>query len=568
MTTTISSNYIVTQDYSSTPLDTTVFTVSSATGISFENTFLVCGGGGSGAVQGNGNVGKHSLFIPQSNIVTTLLNTGTMVGGGGSGGGYGNRGGNGGCGGGGGGGGYFVTGQDGFSYYSGGNGGNASNSTTTSGNGGSGPGGGGGGTGGSNGSVGPSGSGGIGYRGGGGGGSGGGDSGNDGFGNKTLYTGSIGGYGIVNEGTINTLSNLQGIKTQNTAVNFPLYLSGTAPTNYNIIINDETGQYGQLAGNYTGTTRFGIDSTSTITGLNTVGASKTYLNVIKSGGASNTSGQSQVGSNTYSWSISGTTLTVTRIASPSIAFTYSPDPINDLTTSITSTLTSGTFDGSTYGLYIDDFLYGSTISTNGSTSIAFNGTSNLLNGSYSIVMKDTAGTTIYATGSPVDIGVTCFAEGTEILCKDGIKFIENLQIGDEVITYKNGLKKIKYILNFKFKNNKSFDQMCRLKSNNLLITGGHSILVDELTELEQQKTFEIWSQFKKIEDKYLLLASISDRFEKLDNEDVYNLYHIALENDDIYGQYGIYANDVLTETMCIHLYEHIQNKSKMTVVNK
>jgi hypothetical protein len=110
--------------------------------------------------------------------------------------------------------------------------------------------------------------------------------------------------------------------------------------------------------------------------------------------------------------------------------------------------------------------------------------------------------------------------------------------------------------------------MCRLKSNNLVITGGHSILVDELTELEQQKTFEIWSQLKKIEDKYLLLASISDRFEKLDNEDVYNLYHIALENDDIYGQYGIYANDVLTETMCIHLYEHIENKSKITVVNK
>jgi hypothetical protein len=248
----------------------------------------------------------------------------------------------------------------------------------------------------------------------------------------------------------------------------------------------------------------------------------------------------------------------------SVTFIYSPQNIDSTITSINCLLTSGTFtSGTIYSLYINDVLYGSIAATL-LTSIIFSGTCLLENGSYPIVIKE--GTTLFATGN--DITVTCFTEGTEILCKDGIKLIENLQIGDEVITYKNGLKKIKYILNFKFKNNKSFDQMCRLKSNNLVITGGHSILVDELTELEQQKTFEIWSQLKKIEDKYLLLASISDRFEKLDNDDIYNLYHIALENDDIYGQYGIYANDVLTETMCIHLYEHLQNKSKITVVDK
>jgi hypothetical protein len=553
MTTTISSNYIVSQAYDSTALNTTVFTVSSGTGISFTNSFLVCGGGGGGgyADSGDGSKGRpgqHSLIIPIGNKITTLKNTGTMVGGGG-GGGRTNQinGGNGGAGGGGG----QASGGNGDSYILGGKGGGTA--------GGAGPGGGGSSYLNFAGGAGPGGAGAANL---GGGGSGGG------IGGISEQNGGLGGYGIVNNGTITTISNLQGIKTQNTAVNFPLYLSGAAPTNYNIIINDTNGQYGQLAGNYTGTTRFGIDSTSTITGLGTVGQSKTYLNVIKSGGASNASGQSQVGNNTYSWSITGTALTITRIISPSSAFISTPSIISNTTTlSIQCTLTSGTFTGAQlYGLYINDILYGSTEGTS-SSSITFNGTTVLTPGSYSIVIKQSS-TTIYSTGNPVNITVTCFVEGTEILCKDGIKLIENLQIGDEVITYKNGLKKIKYILNFKFKNNKSFDQMCRLKSNNLVITGGHSILVDELTELEQQKTFEIWSQLKKIEDKYLLLASISDRFEKLDNEDVYNLYHIALENDDIYGQYGIYANDVLTESICIHLYEHIQNKSKMTIVNK
>jgi hypothetical protein len=53
-----------------------------------------------------------------------------------------------------------------------------------------------------------------------------------------------------------------------------------------------------------------------------------------------------------------------------------------------------------------------------------------------------------------------------------------------------------------------------------------------------------------IEDKYLLLAAASDKFEKVINTDTYTYYHFVLENngnDD--EQFGVWANGVLTETM-------------------
>jgi len=54
----------------------------------------------------------------------------------------------------------------------------------------------------------------------------------------------------------------------------------------------------------------------------------------------------------------------------------------------------------------------------------------------------------------------------------------------------------------------------------------------------------------KLENKYKLFASISDKFECITNNKVYTYYHLVLENDNDNKSYGIYVNNILTESIC------------------
>jgi len=74
----------------------------------------------------------------------------------------------------------------------------------------------------------------------------------------------------------------------------------------------------------------------------------------------------------------------------------------------------------------------------------------------------------------------------------------------------------------------------------LIVTGGHSLLVDKLEETNEQPVM--------IDDKYLLFAYLSKDFVKLENIEMYTYYHFVLENSDDNGRFGVWANGVLTET--------------------
>jgi hypothetical protein len=155
-----------------------------------------------------------------------------------------------------------------------------------------------------------------------------------------------------------------------------------------------------------------------------------------------------------------------------------------------------------------------------------------------------------------------FNEGTKILCLNNVGEeeyipIENLRAGDFVKTYKNGYRKIDLIgkntmINNPDKFTECMYKMAKTEENGLLedlfVTGGHSILVDDLQEY-QEESKKIFGVIPKIEDKYFLLAGISKDFVKLKNVDVYNYYHFTLENDgDDDQRFGVWANGILTET--------------------
>jgi hypothetical protein len=165
-------------------------------------------------------------------------------------------------------------------------------------------------------------------------------------------------------------------------------------------------------------------------------------------------------------------------------------------------------------------------------------------------------------------GAACFNEGTKILClnknfEEEYIPVENLRKGDFVKSYKHGYRKIELIGKNLMINNPKDWKECMYKmektetnglTEDLTITGYHSILVDDLQEYQEENEKNLGETIK-IDEKYLLLASVSKDFVKLENTSVYTYYHFILENngnDD--ERFGVYANGILTETPSKNLF--------------
>jgi len=151
----------------------------------------------------------------------------------------------------------------------------------------------------------------------------------------------------------------------------------------------------------------------------------------------------------------------------------------------------------------------------------------------------------------------CYGENTRILClideEEKYVNISDITVGTLVKTYKFGYKPVKYINSFNhftFSSLNPIDSIYKMNDSDLIITGGHSILVDELTEEESDKIIK-YNFSNTILDKKLLLACCSDKFTLLDNfGEVIKLFHIVLENDNINDHYGIYVNDDILSESC------------------
>jgi hypothetical protein len=97
----------------------------------------------------------------------------------------------------------------------------------------------------------------------------------------------------------------------------------------------------------------------------------------------------------------------------------------------------------------------------------------------------------------------------------------------------------------------------------LIITGHHSILVSNMTDEQKEQTSKILGKIYVTDNKYRLLAAIDERSEPYEEEGIFNIWHLALENDNINMNYGIYANGLLVETCSINF---LKEKSGMTLL--
>jgi hypothetical protein len=173
----------------------------------------------------------------------------------------------------------------------------------------------------------------------------------------------------------------------------------------------------------------------------------------------------------------------------------------------------------------------------------------------------------------------CFLEGTKILCQvDGIEKyipIESMQIGTLVKTSRDGYKKVELIGNGTIYNPENSDRIenrlykCATSkypelSEDLIITGCHSILEFPITEKQKEDTIKILGKLFATDNKYRLMACVDERAEPWVSEGNFTIWHIALENADDGMNYGVYANGgLLVETCSIRF---LKNKSNMTFV--
>jgi hypothetical protein len=182
--------------------------------------------------------------------------------------------------------------------------------------------------------------------------------------------------------------------------------------------------------------------------------------------------------------------------------------------------------------------------------------------------------------APVYLRYMCFLEGTKILCFDPEtqqeveRPIETIRKGTLVKTTYSGYKAVDTIGTSKIYNPsnsmRSLNRLYKCSKENyadlkedLVITGCHSILVQELTEEERALSLELQGKIYATDRLYRLIAAADKRAQPYEKEGVFNIWHLALENDNYYYNYGIYANGLLVETTSLRM---IKEQSGMDLV--
>lgn len=174
--------------------------------------------------------------------------------------------------------------------------------------------------------------------------------------------------------------------------------------------------------------------------------------------------------------------------------------------------------------------------------------------------------------------IPCFLEGTTILChvdgKDAYVPIETLQKGALVKTSRDGYKKVELLGKGPLLNPGTEERtesrlyVCSKEvypelSEDLILTGCHSILVDSLTEEQREQTKKHLGRVFVTDNKYRLMACIDERAKPWTTEGTFTIWHVALENKDERMNYGIYVNGGLLVESCS--LNFLKNKSNMTL---
>jgi len=169
----------------------------------------------------------------------------------------------------------------------------------------------------------------------------------------------------------------------------------------------------------------------------------------------------------------------------------------------------------------------------------------------------------------------CFLASTRILTDEGYVKIQYLRKGDLIQTLNHGLVPIDTIgykqIYHPASKERIKDQLYKYSNDthseifeDLVLTGCHSVLVDFFVDQEQRaKTFEVLGYLYMTDGKYRLPACADENAEVYETPGEYIIYHFALEHEDYYMNYGVFANGLLVETTS---KRYMKELSQMTIL--
>jgi len=161
--------------------------------------------------------------------------------------------------------------------------------------------------------------------------------------------------------------------------------------------------------------------------------------------------------------------------------------------------------------------------------------------------------------------IICFKEGTKILSlKEGLEMyvpIEKLKEGDLVKTanparpyvavHQIGSREIENPAGRERRKDRlysCFPSDYPSLEEELVLTGCHSILVDHLTSDEKKETLDALGDIYTTDGKYRLMTYLDKKAIPYEEEGKFTIWHVALEHEDDYMNYGIWANGLLVES--------------------
>jgi len=176
--------------------------------------------------------------------------------------------------------------------------------------------------------------------------------------------------------------------------------------------------------------------------------------------------------------------------------------------------------------------------------------------------------------------IPCFKEGTTILCLiDEVETqvpVEQLKKGTLVKTSLDGYKPVVLVGKGTLQNpghtERTENRLYKCSpskypslTEDLFITGCHSILEYSLSDKEKEDTIQRLGRLFVTDKKYRLMACVDERAEPWNSEGPYAIRHFALDHQDETMNYGVYANGgLLVETCCI---QTLKNKSNLTTTD-
>jgi hypothetical protein len=146
----------------------------------------------------------------------------------------------------------------------------------------------------------------------------------------------------------------------------------------------------------------------------------------------------------------------------------------------------------------------------------------------------------------------CFAAGSRILCDIGPVPVEDLKVGMKVKTLKHGYKAVTLLGKSKIHNpsgtERVRERLYRYPKENLVLTGGHSVLLDTVSGEQMAAIRESFGKIFFTEGKIRLMAKDDPEAELYPVQGTHEIYNFVLEAPTEHMNYGVFANGKLVES--------------------